>query len=83
MADRHLTASNLAIAERLDAFCNQRGKTLLQLAFSWLAAQPCVASVIAGASRPEQIADNVAAPSWPLSDEDVREINRVMMAQPS
>ena len=63
--------------EALTAFCEARGKTLVELAFSWLAAQPVVASVIAGATRPEQIAANVKAAEWALTAEDLAEIDTI------
>src|SRR6185437_8447090 len=47
--DNYLTDENWQIVERLDDFCQTRGKTLLDLAFSWLLANPTVSSVIAGA----------------------------------
>ena len=55
LADRYLTEANWRIVERLEDFCARRGRTLLELAFSWLAARPTVASVIAGATQPEQV----------------------------
>ena len=60
--------------ERLIGFAAGRGHSLLELAFSWLGAQPTVASVIAGAVSPEQVKANAAAPLWKLSPEDLREI---------
>jgi aryl-alcohol dehydrogenase-like predicted oxidoreductase len=77
MADRYLTERNWEIVERLAAFCEARGKTLLELAFSWLASRPAVASVIAGATSPEQLEDNVRAAGWALSREDMDEIDRL------
>jgi len=47
--------------EALEALAAEHGLTMLQLAFSWLAAQPAVGSVIAGATRPEQVEQNAAA----------------------
>ena len=49
----------------------------MELAFSWLAAQPVVSSVIAGATKPEQIAANVKAADWALTAEDLAEIDRI------
>jgi aryl-alcohol dehydrogenase-like predicted oxidoreductase len=46
---------------------------------SWLAAQPQVASVIAGASTPEQVEQNVQAATWVLSAEDLAEIDRITL----
>jgi aryl-alcohol dehydrogenase-like predicted oxidoreductase len=63
--------------EALEAFCEARGKTLVELAFSWLAAQPVVSSVIAGATRPEQIAANVKAAEWALTAEELAEIDAI------
>ncbi|CAM5773885.1 aldo/keto reductase [Bosea minatitlanensis] len=63
--------------EGLTAFAEQRGHSLVELAFSWLAAQPVVSSVIAGATKPEQIAANVKAADWALSAEDLAEIDRI------
>src|ERR1700733_4394104 len=77
MADRYLTERNWEIVERLAAFCEARGKTMLELAFSWLASRPAVASIIAGATAPEQLADNVRAAGWVLSREEMDEIDRV------
>ena len=54
-----------------------RGHTMLELAFSWLLAQQPVASVIAGATKPEQLEQNVKAGAWRLTAEDLAEIDRV------
>jgi aryl-alcohol dehydrogenase-like predicted oxidoreductase len=63
MAERYLTERNWQVVERLADFCAARGCTMLELAFGWLLAKPVIASVIAGATRPEQIEQNVAAAS--------------------
>jgi aryl-alcohol dehydrogenase-like predicted oxidoreductase len=57
--------------EALEAFGRERGRSLLEVAVAGLAAQPAVASVIAGAMTPEQVRANAAAGSWELSDADV------------
>lgn len=77
MADRTVNDRNWAIVESLAKFCGVHGHTLLELAFSWLLARPAVASVIAGASRPEQINGNVAAAGWSLTALDLAEIDRI------
>lgn len=77
LADRYLTDRNWVMAERLGDFVERRGRTMLELAFSWLLAQAPVASVIAGATRPEQLEQNVKAGSWALTAEDLAEINRI------
>jgi len=63
--------------EVLGDFAQRRGHTLLELAFSWLLAQSPVASVIAGATRPEQLEQNVKAGGWKLSPEELAEIDRI------
>lgn len=69
--------ANWAKIEALTDFCEARGKTPVELAFSWLAAQPVVSSVIAGATRPEQIAANVKAADWALTADELAEIDRI------
>jgi aryl-alcohol dehydrogenase-like predicted oxidoreductase len=68
---------NFDIVEKLEAFVKARGHTMLELAFSWLAARPTVASIIAGATKPEQIEANEKAAEWALSAEDMAEIDRL------
>ena len=80
LADRFLTEANWQIAERLQDFAATRGHSLLELAFSWLAARPQVASVIAGATKPEQLEENVKAADWALSAADMTEIDRITKA---
>jgi aryl-alcohol dehydrogenase-like predicted oxidoreductase len=72
-----LNDRNFEVIEKLEAFAAERGLTLLTVAIGALAAQPCVASVIAGAMTPEQIAANVAAGEWEPSPEDLAEIDRI------
>ena len=57
--------------EALESFAEERGISLLSLAMGGLAAQPAVASVISGVTRPEQVASNVAAGSWEPTNEDL------------
>ncbi|HVY41648.1 MAG TPA: aldo/keto reductase [Hyphomicrobiaceae bacterium] len=77
LADRYVTDANWPIVEQLEAFCAKRGRTLLELAFSWLVAQPYVSSVIAGATRPEQLEANVKAVDWALTPEELAEVDRI------
>ncbi len=76
-ADRYLTERNFSLVEKLDAFAKSRGHSLLELAFSWLAARPQMSSIIAGATRPEQVEQNAAAVGWHLAPEDLTEIDRL------
>ncbi|WP_136610179.1 aldo/keto reductase [Sinomonas albida] len=68
--------------DRFSAFAEERGLTELQVAFSWLAAQPSVGSVIAGATRPEQIRENAEAASWQPSAEDLAELDEIFPRTP-
>jgi aryl-alcohol dehydrogenase-like predicted oxidoreductase len=61
--------------EALEAFAEERGVTLLQVAIGGLLAQPAIASVIAGATKPEQVRANVEAAGWEPSPEDVAALN--------
>lgn len=76
-ADRYLTERNWDIVEGLRAYAEERGHTLLELAFSWLARREPVSSVIAGATKPEQIAQNVTAVGWAMTDEDMAAIDKI------
>mgnify|MGYP001553333929 FL=1 len=76
-SDRYMNEQNWAIVEKLNAFCAARSRTLLELAFSWLLSHDCLASVIAGATRPEQIDQNVKAASWELTPEERAEVDRL------
>ncbi len=76
-ADRYLTEENWTVVERLEGFAVERGHTLLELAVSWLARRPQVASVIAGATKPEQVEENVRAAGWALTDEEMQAIDRM------
>jgi aryl-alcohol dehydrogenase-like predicted oxidoreductase len=62
--------------ERLSEFAEARGHIILELAVSWLLAHEPVASVIAGATSPEQVHANTKAAGWRLDDRDLREVNR-------
>jgi aryl-alcohol dehydrogenase-like predicted oxidoreductase len=75
LADRYLTEKNWAISEKLIDYAESRGHTALELAFSWLLARAPVASVIAGATKPEQIGQNAKAGGWKLSAEELAEID--------
>jgi len=75
--DRFLNDATWPVLESLEAFAEARGKTLLQLAFSWLAAWPCVSSIIAGATKPEQLETNIRAIGWELTDDELRELDRI------
>jgi aryl-alcohol dehydrogenase-like predicted oxidoreductase len=77
LGDRYMTEKNWEIVEKLEKFCGERGHTILELAFSWQLAHPVVSSVIAGATKAEQVEQNVAATNWQLSAEDLAEVDRL------
>lgn len=69
-----LSDSNFDRVEALAAWAEDRGHTVLELAFAWLLGQAVVSSVIAGATRPEQVQANAAAAAWTLTPEEVAEV---------
>ena len=77
LADRYLTDKNWEKSEKLIDLAEARGRTPLELAFSWLLARAPVASVIAGATKPEQIEQNAEAGAWVMSDDEIAEIDRI------
>ena len=66
--------AKLVAVAGLDAWATERGYTLLELSMSWLTSNPLVATVIAGATSPTQVAANVAAAGWAMTDEDRRSV---------
>jgi aryl-alcohol dehydrogenase-like predicted oxidoreductase len=72
---RYMNEQNWERVERLEAFAQKHGRSMVELAFSWLAARPPVSSVIAGAMSPQQIEANIAAVNWSLSPEEIAEID--------
>jgi aryl-alcohol dehydrogenase-like predicted oxidoreductase len=72
---RFTTEKNVATAEALKAFAAAHGHTLLELAFSWLLSRSQIASVIAGATSPEQVRANAATANWSLNREELAEID--------
>jgi aryl-alcohol dehydrogenase-like predicted oxidoreductase len=78
-SQERLTDERFDLVERLAAFAEQRGHTLLELALSWLASQRVVATVIAGATSAEQVRTNTAAvQAWKLEDEDVAAVDEIL-----
>ncbi|HWD55360.1 MAG TPA: aldo/keto reductase [Acidimicrobiales bacterium] len=80
MGDRaatQLTDERLGQVASLDELARRHGHSVLDLAFGWLLARPAVASVIAGATRPEQVAANVAAGQWAPGDDVLREVDTI------
>ena len=74
---RTLTDDNFALLEKLESFAQAHGHTMLEAAIGWLASQPHVASVISGATKPEQVEQNVAAAEWQLTVEERAEVDTI------
>ena len=70
-----IDAGRLEAVDRLQTYAADHGRTLIELAFGWILSEPAVASVIAGATKPEQVVMNVAAAEWRMSAEQREEIS--------
>ena len=77
-AARSLNDDNFDRVEKLDAFARERDRSLLELAFGWLLSFPCVSSVIAGATRPEQAKANVEASTMRLTADEMKGIDELL-----
>ena len=77
LADRYLKDAYWPIVEKLTDFATSRGHDLLDLAFSWLLSHAPVASVIAGATRVDQVNANASAGSWVLTTEELAAIDAI------
>ena len=76
-AQEFISERNWTIVAALERFAASRGRSLVELAVSWLLRDPVVASVIAGATTPEQVEQNIDAAGWTLSAQDLAEIDRI------
>jgi aryl-alcohol dehydrogenase-like predicted oxidoreductase len=77
MQERSMSDKTFGRLERLEQFARDHGHDLIELAFAWLLAQPNLVSVIAGATRPEQITANVAAAGWTMTAAEAEEASRL------
>jgi aryl-alcohol dehydrogenase-like predicted oxidoreductase len=77
LIDQFVNDDNIAKADALSGFAEAHGHTPLELAFSWLLARPTVGSVIAGASNPQQIEQNVKAATWKFTADELHEIDKI------
>ncbi len=73
-----LEPKTLEAVRRLDAWAGERGHNVGELALAWLAARPGVSTVIAGTTRPEQVAANARAADWHLTEEDLRQVEALL-----
>jgi aryl-alcohol dehydrogenase-like predicted oxidoreductase len=78
LAGREIDEATYDTLERLEDFAKQRGHTILELAFAGLLSRPVVSSVIAGATRPEQVQANVTAGEWELSGDDIAALDELL-----
>ncbi|HXK33970.1 MAG TPA: aldo/keto reductase [Dehalococcoidia bacterium] len=76
-AEAILNERNFGVLRRLEDFAQQRGHTMTDLAVGWLASKPYVSSVIAGATKPEQVEQNVTAAEWRLTPEELAEVDQI------
>jgi aryl-alcohol dehydrogenase-like predicted oxidoreductase len=74
-AGQVLNEENFATLGKLEAFAQARSHSVVDLAIGWLASQPHVASVIAGATKPEQVEQNARAGEWRLTAEELAEVD--------
>jgi aryl-alcohol dehydrogenase-like predicted oxidoreductase len=75
---RFLTESNLDTVEQLIAYAESQRHTVIELAFGWLLAHEVIASVIAGARRPEQARMNAKLDGWILTDRQLRDVTDIL-----
>jgi aryl-alcohol dehydrogenase-like predicted oxidoreductase len=75
---KKLTERNVDVIERLITFASVHKHTILELAMSWLLRLPVVASVIAGATSPDQVRANAAAANWRLSASDLASVEGIL-----
>ena len=73
--DAALTADNFDVIERLAAYAEERGHTILELAYARMLAHPSFASIISGASSAAQVRSNAVSASWELTDHEIAEID--------
>lgn len=76
-AKQVLSDENFAIVGKLRAFAEEKGHTLLELAMSWLASRPVIASVIAGATNAAQVKANVASVGWKMTNEEMDQVGEL------
>ena len=75
--EQMLSEPNFGTLTKLEDFAQQRGHTMIDLAFSWLASHSFVPSVIAGATKPEQVEQNAKSADWRLTPEEMAEVDKI------
>ena len=82
-ADKRMTNDNMDLVHRLQAFAQEQGRGVRELAFAWLLSKEETATVIAGASTPEQASQNAAASEWQLTSDEVGEVEGILAEYPT
>ena len=77
-SEKWLNDENFEIIENLELWANNKGITMVQLAFAWLLSKRSVSSVIAGATKVEQVKSNSEASGVELSNNDLEEIDKIL-----
>jgi aryl-alcohol dehydrogenase-like predicted oxidoreductase len=77
-AQQAMSDKNFDKVEKLEAWATDHGHTILELAFAWILAHPVVSSVIAGATKVEQIAANAKGADWKLTADEVAEVTKLV-----
>jgi len=78
LSDRYVTDANWSLTEKLEAWAMANDHSLLDLAFAWLLAHPVIPTVIAGATRPEQIDANIKAGEWVLTPAQKAQLDGIL-----
>ncbi|HKT40468.1 MAG TPA: aldo/keto reductase [Ktedonobacterales bacterium] len=73
-----LGRATLEAVQRVDAWAHESGHTVAELALAWLASRPAVSTIIAGTTKPEQVAANARAADWKLTPGDLAEVERLL-----
>ena len=76
-----LTDKNFSVLKKLEQFASERGHPLVELAIAWLLFKPRVSSVIAGATKPEQLDANANGTEWELTAEEMRELDSILSGE--
>ncbi len=76
-AGQMLSDANFAVLEKLEQHARGAGHSMVDLATSWLVAQPEVSSVISGATKPEQVSENIKACGWKMTPDDLAAIDKI------
>jgi aryl-alcohol dehydrogenase-like predicted oxidoreductase len=65
-------------ATALNAWAQERGHSLLELAIAWVLSHPAVTVCLCGAKSPDQVDDHIRAAEWQLSDHERRDVGRLL-----